>query len=48
MGYRKDQVLAAASIPIYRVTARQAYDPLVLSRDIDRLITHPRPHPRDE
>lgn len=34
----KDQVLADAGVPIYRVTAQQAYDPIELRENIDRLI----------
>jgi very-short-patch-repair endonuclease len=34
----KDRVLAAAGLPIYRVPAAQAYDPLEIRQNIDRLI----------
>jgi hypothetical protein len=34
----KDQILAAAGMPVYRIVARQAYDPLELAGKIDRLI----------
>jgi hypothetical protein len=38
----KEEVLAAAGLPIYRVSAQQAYDPVELGLAIDRLIDLPR------
>lgn len=34
----KDDVLAAAGVPVYRIPARQAYDPLELAAEIGRLV----------
>jgi hypothetical protein len=34
----KDQILAAAGMPLYRIPAQQAYDPLELAATIDRMI----------
>lgn len=38
----KDEVLRAAGMPILRVRAQQAYDPLELAEQIDRLLGVPR------
>ena len=34
----KDEALAAADMPVYRVRARQAYEAVELAREIERLI----------
>ena len=37
----KDDVLRAAGMPVLRIRAQQAYDPLELAQTIDRMIGAP-------
>jgi hypothetical protein len=42
----KDAILRSAGLPIYRIPAQQAYDPLELAQAIERLIHPPPPASR--